>query len=221
MPESPKAESSQRVSDRATSGAPSASCDALAPREVRFARLHSGLTRAVQCICPNGLWDHSDDLVQEGILRILRIEQRSTHPTRISRAYLARVARSVCIDAIRRQRVRPGEQPSAWLDPDQNPAGAASEADVRARSREIVRVVDRGLRQLSPDRRTAVELFLRRHSVRTCAEELAWPHKRVENLVYRGLAELRRMLLAEGIHPGALERSGDRVQTFARTEERR
>ena len=44
-------------------------------------------------------------------------------------------------------------------------------------------------------------LHLQGHSVPDAARLLGWPAKRTENLVYRGLADLRRCLIAKGHTP--------------------
>ena len=47
----------------------------------------------------------------------------------------------------------------------------------------------------------AVTLYLQGHSVPEAARVLDWPAKRTENLVYRGLADLRECLMKKGIQP--------------------
>ena len=51
------------------------------------------------------------------------------------------------------------------------------------------------------DRRLAVTLHLQGHSVPDAARVLDWPVKRTENLVYRGMADLRECLMSKGIEP--------------------
>ena len=50
-------------------------------------------------------------------------------------------------------------------------------------------------------RRLAVTLHLQAHSVPEAAALLGWEEKRTENLVYRGMAELRRCLEGRGVTP--------------------
>ena len=49
------------------------------------------------------------------------------------------------------------------------------------------------------ERRLAVTLYLQGHSVPAAARLLEWTAKRTENLVYRGLADLRECLTAKGM----------------------
>ena len=50
-------------------------------------------------------------------------------------------------------------------------------------------------------RRLAVALYLQGHSVPEAAKLLEWGNKRTENLVYRGLADLRECLAKKGLKP--------------------
>jgi len=50
-------------------------------------------------------------------------------------------------------------------------------------------------------RRLAVTLHLQGHTVPQAAEVLGWDAKRTENLVYRGLADLRVCLARKGVTP--------------------
>jgi RNA polymerase sigma-70 factor (ECF subfamily) len=54
---------------------------------------------------------------------------------------------------------------------------------------------------MTGDRRRAVMLYLQGHSVPEAARLLGWTAKRTENLVYRGLADLRHCLRAKGHTP--------------------
>ena len=51
------------------------------------------------------------------------------------------------------------------------------------------------------ERRLAVMLHLQGHPVAEAARILGWTVKRTENLVYRGLADLRHCLICKGHRP--------------------
>ena len=68
-----------------------------------------------------------------------------------------------------------------------------------AAAREIGRGIQDCLSQMSRERRLAVTLYLQGHSVPEASRVLDWPAKRTENLVYRGLADLRECLEAKGM----------------------
>jgi RNA polymerase sigma-70 factor (ECF subfamily) len=69
------------------------------------------------------------------------------------------------------------------------------------RAREIGRGIRACLAAISDDRRVALTLRLLGHSVPEAARQLGWPGKRVENLVYRGLSDLRACLERKGLKP--------------------
>jgi RNA polymerase sigma-70 factor (ECF subfamily) len=77
----------------------------------------------------------------------------------------------------------------------------AADPERSAASREIGEGVEDCLTRLVHDRRLAVTLYLQGHSVPEAARVLDWPAKRTENLVYRGLADLRACLESKGLRP--------------------
>ena len=68
-------------------------------------------------------------------------------------------------------------------------------------SREIGQGIRDCLARLKNERRMAVTLYLQGHSVPEASRILEWSTKRTENLVYRGLADLRECLLSKGLRP--------------------
>jgi RNA polymerase sigma-70 factor (ECF subfamily) len=66
---------------------------------------------------------------------------------------------------------------------------------------EIAAGVRHCLTTLAQSRRVAVTLYLQGCSVPEAAHLLRWPTKRTENLVYRGLHDLRRCLRGRGLTP--------------------
>ena len=107
------------------------------------------------------------------------------------------MAHSALVDEIRRVRRR--------RESDLDDEGVAPVAVTRqdperiAASREIGRAVQDCLSRMSRDRRLAVTLYLQGHSVPEASRVLDWPAKRTENMVYRGLADLRECLLMKGM----------------------
>jgi RNA polymerase sigma-70 factor (ECF subfamily) len=67
--------------------------------------------------------------------------------------------------------------------------------------RELGAAVRACLRSMKRERRLALVLYLQQHTVPEAARLLGWAAKRTENLVYRGLADLRQCLLAKGHTP--------------------
>jgi len=176
--------------------------DSSAPSEVELARLRAELTRAVRRICPAWLADRADDLVQVAWMRVVEIQNRSEGNAGLSTFYLQRAAHSALIDEIRRRRRRQ----EVALDQamvETHPAARAPEADPEraAAGRELGRAIQSCLGRLIRPRQVTVTLHLLGHSVPEAARLLGWSVKRVENLVYRGLADLRGCLELAGATP--------------------
>ena len=101
------------------------------------------------------------------------------------------------MDEIRRVRRRresdlddEGVEPVAIAQPDPERIAA---------SREIGRGILDCLSRMSRERRLAVTLYLQGHSVPEASRVLDWTAKRTENLVYRGLTDLRECLMSKGL----------------------
>lgn len=174
-----------------------------APREgiatVDYQRLRLHLSRAVARVCPRMLADRREDLVQDCLIRIMDVTRKGEGDLRLPSSYFYKVAHSVMIDEIRRIRRRretsleegePVPTESANGDPEQAAAG-----------REIGHGILECLACLLRDRRLSVSLYLQGHTVPEAARILDWSAKKTENLVYRGLADLRECLASKGYKP--------------------
>lgn len=137
------------------------------------------------------------------MMRVVQIVDRQPTPPEgdapFTSSYLHKVAYSVLVDEIRRvtRRQETGlddeaVERTAVVDPDPEKVTA---------SREIGLGIQECLSRLNKDRRLAVTLYLQGHSVPDAARVLEWPAKRTENLVYRGLADLRECLSTKGLRP--------------------
>lgn len=179
----------QQPSDRAAS-APN-------PPEDRYADLRAELERCVARVCPRWLADRRQDLVQVAILRVMALEERGEGNRDLSASYLKRVAYSALVDEIRRVRRR-GEVPLAIESKDGGMASVAPDPERAALGREIGHNIMECLERLVRPRRLAVVLYLQGHNVPQASRLLGWARKRTENLVYRGLADLRGCLEERG-----------------------
>jgi RNA polymerase sigma-70 factor (ECF subfamily) len=131
-------------------------------------------------------------------MRVMELLRRSERTDDLGSSYLWRVAYTATVDEIRRLRRRrevafedaSPERPAPDADPERAHAGS-----------EIGEGLAACLARLVQARRLAVALYLQGHSVPEAARLLGWGEKRVENLVFRGLADLRRCLAAKGLTP--------------------
>lgn len=168
-----------------------------------YAQLHRDLVKAVDRVCPRWMADRADDLVQVALMRVMEIQRKREGTAEFSIFYLRKAAYSALIDEIRRLRRRqevslegPGdEEEAASFDP------AAPEPDPERAStgREVGRAIRDCLGLMVPPRRHAVTLSLQGHSVPEIGRLLGWTAKKAENLVYRGMADLRGCLGEKGI----------------------
>ncbi len=99
------------------------------------------------------------------------------------------------IRRVRRRRESPNDAAFELLaDRGADPATEAS-------SRELGAAIRACLLRLAESRKLAVTLYLLGHTVPESARNLGWPLKKAENMVYRGLADLRRCLARKGFTP--------------------
>jgi RNA polymerase sigma-70 factor (ECF subfamily) len=162
-----------------------------------YADLRAKLLRSVRRMCSGWLANRADDIVQQAIVRLISIKEREGE-RELNASYLWKVAYTATIDEIRRLRARRED----LLGPDQpeHVAGDPSPEE-RAASSELGEGIADCVEALVRDRKLAVTLYLQGHSVPESARLLGWDAKRVENLVYRGLADLRDCLRAKGHTP--------------------
>ncbi len=175
-----------------------------ASAEARWTSLRAALARAVRRQCPRWLTDHADDLAQAALMKIMGAAPGGEGERTLSSFYLYRVAHSALVDEIRRRQRRR----EVSLDGDDSAQDhgvpeprADGDPERDASFRELGAAVRGCLLDMGADRRQAVMLHLQGHSVPDAARLLGWPAKRTENLVYRGLADLRRCLIAKGHTP--------------------
>lgn len=166
------------------------------PRTDELEALRADLVQAVQRVCPPWLSDRREDLVQEALIRVAEIRRRE--PDReLAPSYLRRAAYNALVDEIRRLRRRR----ETSLEGEEGTLQPPSEAPGPERwsaGRQIGRAIHDCLTRMVPPRRRAVALYLQGHSGPESAELMGWTAKRTNNLVYRGLDDLRRCLTAKG-----------------------
>ena len=151
-------------------------------------------------VCPRELAELREDLVQDAALRVIDLEKRGAQEQVRTASYLWRVAFAATMDELRKLRRRlalaQGQEALAAL-----PVAADSGAAGLESKGELALAIQRCLEQLPEPRRAAVVLHLQGFRVEEASGILGWNVKKVENLTYRGLAELRKALEAEGHAP--------------------
>ena len=162
--------------------------------------LSSTLTEIIRSVCPIWLRARADDITQQAVLRVLEIVRRSEGKAAPGSSYLWKVAHSVTVDEIRKVRRAREDSIGDGLSPEAEVKGTADPERLAA-GREIGREIRDCLTRFIPARRHALGLHLLGHSVPECARLLRTDDKRMENLVYRGLTDLRACLESKGLKP--------------------
>ncbi len=175
------------------------------PAESRWTALAAMMARAVRRQCPAWLSDCADDIAQAALIKVMTAERRAEGERPLSSFYLHRAAHSALVDEIRRRQRRQEISLEGSGEPaDQEPRfepSAPGDPESTASFRELGEAVRDCLLCLKRERRLAVALYLKGHSVPETARILGWELKRTDNLIYRGLADLRQCLLRKGHRP--------------------
>jgi RNA polymerase sigma-70 factor (ECF subfamily) len=162
------------------------------------------LSNAIAQLCPRDLGLQFDDIEQDARLRLWRALE-SEREIRDLASYIYRIAATATIDAVRRVKARREEQLRLAEEEDENgsiiylTSDPEQSPDFQAERGQLVRKIKSALARLHENRRRAVGLHLEGMTNQEVADFLGWSEPKARNLVYRGLADLRQELLAEGI----------------------
>lgn len=160
--------------------------------------LRAKLAAAVRRICPGWLLSHAEDIVQSAVMRVLEATRKREGDLDHSTLYLEKAAYCATLDEIRRHRRRHEEQATE----EQllaMPTTAGVDPHTSAEASEIALALTECLAALAAARRQAVTLHLLGYPIPETGAMLGWSAKRAENLVCRGLADLRRCLASKGL----------------------
>ena len=174
----------------------------MSPDDPRWAKLGADLARAVRRQCPWWLSDQAEDIAQAALIKVMASARNSEGERDLTTFYLYRVAHSAVVDEIRRRKRR-NEVGLEVVTGTADDASAPEPNDRRdpersASFRELGAAIRGCLAAMKRERRLAVVLHLQEHAVPEAARILGWSAKRTENLVYRGLANLRDCLRGKG-----------------------
>lgn len=192
------ADADKSVPVRAAPAEPS-SDRAFDPRD--YPQLRRALMRAVGRASPAWMKEHCEDVVQVAMTKVIAAMDQGKPAEEIRLSYIARVAYNAVVDEMRRQHRRRTLR-TVDLDTVSEPvdeSGSTPEAHVvTARLGDEVRDC---LGNIARSRRLAVALYLEGRGATEIASMFDWKRKQADNLVYRGLGDLRRCLTSKGIEP--------------------
>jgi RNA polymerase sigma-70 factor (ECF subfamily) len=175
--------------------------DSLSPALERVLEKFGGVVRRV-CWRYHFAGVEVDELMQEVRIRLWHAHgaQEGAHETlaAIPASYLHRTALSAAVDLLRRRRARRADR---MVPIDDEPEGMAESAgpDLALAESELAEQVERAVQSIQPSRRPVVRMHLMGHSREEIARTLGWSESKTRNLLYRGLADVRERLLAEGV----------------------
>jgi RNA polymerase sigma-70 factor, ECF subfamily len=171
--------------------------------QAELEQLQKDLVRAVNRICPRWMVDRADDIVQVALMRVMEIQRKKEGTAELSQFYLKKTAYSALVDEIRRLRRRQEVSIEGSGDEEDStpydPAAPGPDPERASSSREAGRAIRDCLGQMVAPRRSAVTLNLQGHSVPEIGKLMGWTGKKAENLVYRGMSDLRGCLESKGI----------------------
>lgn len=159
------------------------------PEEVGpWTQLRAVLVRAVGKHCPPELASVREDLVQVALLKLAERPQLGEGNPAPEASYAWKVAFTVVVDELRKRR-----RGQAYA------REVASQPKGQASSPEVGLAIGDCLEGLLDERRVAVTLYLQGFRMLETATATGWTEKRVENLLYRGLKDLRLCLEEKGV----------------------
>jgi len=160
--------------------------------------LRQQLRVGVARYCPRWLTDQTDDIVHVAWLRLRAAFEKDERNRPPGTSLISRVAYCATIDEIRRSRRR-REVPMSDAREIQEPV-TVDPARASA-SREIATGIRFCLSRLTDTRKVAVTLYLQGHTAPQTGRILGWKLKKAENMIFRGIADLRRCLAGKGLKP--------------------
>ena len=140
-----------------------------------------------------------EEFLQSVRVRLWRALERGERIEAAPASYLYRAASTAAVDLVRQRHTRRAAA-SVELDaagfavPDPAPR-----PDPAAEGSELVRQVERAIETIAPARRPVVRMYLAGHPREEIAQLMGWTEAKTRNLLYRGLADLRERLAAQGI----------------------
>jgi RNA polymerase sigma-70 factor (ECF subfamily) len=162
--------------------------------------LRRKVAAAVRRTCPSHLVAQSDDIVQNVMIKLVRILEKSDGDRSFSSLYLEKTVSCALVDEIRRV-CRRRETTVEDEQVMKRIVSGRADPERSSRAREIQEGILDCLERLIRPRRLAVGLYLNGCSVPEAARLLEWTHRKTESLVYRGMADLRRCLERKGLKP--------------------
>jgi RNA polymerase sigma-70 factor (ECF subfamily) len=157
----------------------------------------------VRHACPGWMANDVEDVAQNALIKVCQVLEREGERKRdLPPSYLWKVACTATVDAMRSRRSRrQGEVPMEGAAERILAPTDAPDPERRTTALEVGRAITDCLQRLVRPRRLAAMLHLQGHTVPETARLMHWSEAKANNLVYRGIADLRRCLAGKGWSP--------------------
>jgi len=133
-----------------------------------------------------------DEVIQDVRIRIWRAVKDGEKISALPASYVYRTAFSAAVDLLRRRRDRREEPLELVAEEPSNPRNTDPEGMME--QRELGEMISRAVDSLSHTRRPVVRMYLTGYNHNEIAGLLGWTEAKTRNLLYRGLADLRKAL---------------------------
>lgn len=142
-----------------------------------------------------------DEVLQDVRIRLWHAGAAAGKLETLTASYVYHAAASAALDLLRRRRARREELTDELLPDGPVAAATSTSADRALVSQETVAAVGAALQKLAPSRRAVVRMYLLGYKREEIADLMRWSEAKTRNLLYRGLDDLRQLLIAQGIGP--------------------
>ena len=161
----------------------------------QYGKLIGAMVRRVGRSAPAAMREDIQQRVLISLWKQLRRNHAIEHPT----TYIYRTAVRETVRVMR-------EEASRAQDPidDQSPAGLHAERGnphTELDRKEKMARIRAAIAEIGPERRLAVRAHLSGFQVTEIMERHGWSYQKARNLIARGMADLRRILLENGLGP--------------------
>ncbi len=141
-----------------------------------------------------------DEVMQEVRIRLWRAGGSGKALEELGSSYLYQVASSAAVDLLRRRRARGGDRSEDVQERSELRVEKPSPLE-DVEGVELAAQIEAAVETLAPERRIAVRFHLSGYDRDEMAGMLGWSEAKTRNLLYRGLDDLRRRLVEQGIRP--------------------
>jgi RNA polymerase sigma-70 factor (ECF subfamily) len=172
--------------------------DRTEPAVLSEAEIRLRLQREARRFCPPWLRDSAEDIAQIAWMRLDRTRKTSERNRDPGPTLVSKVAYCATVDEMRRHGRRkefPMDDVPEVVQP------SADDPARRVKAEEIGCAIRDCLTHLGDNRCLAVTLFLQGHTAPETGRILGWTLRKTENLIFRGMADMRRCLSAKGMQP--------------------